>query len=136
MLSQENLEKRLQYWQEILGLQNKNIRISYKNKQELDKIYQQSSLFAYGLIEFFPHPTIYLNEELDEEMIDLTIIHELLHLYFDPYDSVIVKILNYLPPKKQEIAQLLGKEAADTREILINELADIIFNLAAAKWKK
>jgi len=53
MLSQENLEKRLQYWQEILGLQNKNIRISYKNKQELDKIYQQSSLFAYGLIEFF-----------------------------------------------------------------------------------
>jgi len=69
-------------------------------------------------------------------MIDLTIIHELLHLYFDPYDSVIVKILNYLPPKKQEIAQLLDKEAADTREILINELADIIFHLAAAKWKK
>lgn len=81
--TQEKLEERCRYWQQVLRLKDWTIRIRFTSVGEINSQGQVDMVAKSASARIIICPYEYTPDGLMRDPIEKTIIHELLHLHFD-----------------------------------------------------
>ena len=130
MTDKNKIINALNFWQKQLGLSSYVIRIKFKTPAEMKEVWKDA-IIVFGYIEndaLHKVATIYLNNTLNQNQMEITLIHELLHILLHPMEFLFQTITEKM--SSPQVSELLGSVYEEVSETAINQISKALYFIA------